>query len=115
MSAPPIIRPPSPSQPGGGGGISFHLQIGLSREPVLLLPDSSGEFSLAHVREMACSIVDQKVSGRGGAGASCQAYRRATGPLSMCRSSDPRRGAASEPDPWQGPLWAFPSPRAAWE
>ncbi|XP_077179125.1 serine/threonine-protein kinase D1 isoform X2 [Paroedura picta] len=58
MSAPPIIRPPSPSPPGGG--ISFHLQIGLSREPVLLLPDSSGEFSLAHVREMACSIVDQK-------------------------------------------------------
>ncbi|KAL8169293.1 UNVERIFIED_CONTAM: hypothetical protein K2H54_043422 [Gekko kuhli] len=58
MSAPPIIRPPSPSQPGSG--ISFHLQIGLSREPVLLLPDSSGEFSLAHVREMACSIVDQK-------------------------------------------------------
>uniref|UniRef100_A0A670IKZ2 Serine/threonine-protein kinase n=1 Tax=Podarcis muralis TaxID=64176 RepID=A0A670IKZ2_PODMU len=50
-----------PSQPGsGGGGISFHLQIGLSREPVLLLQDSSGEFSLAHVREMACSIVDQK-------------------------------------------------------
>ncbi|XP_028577389.2 serine/threonine-protein kinase D1 isoform X2 [Podarcis muralis] len=62
MSAPPVIRPPSPSQPGsgGGGGISFHLQIGLSREPVLLLQDSSGEFSLAHVREMACSIVDQK-------------------------------------------------------
>ncbi|XP_063146077.1 serine/threonine-protein kinase D1 [Candoia aspera] len=58
MSAPPVIRPPSPSQPGGG--ISFHLQIGLSREPVLLLQDSSGEFSLAHVREMACSIVDQK-------------------------------------------------------
>lgn len=61
MSAPPVIRPPSPSQPGGGGGISFHLQIGLSREPVLLLQDSSGEFSLTHVREMACSIVDQKV------------------------------------------------------
>ncbi|XP_070612237.1 serine/threonine-protein kinase D1 isoform X3 [Erythrolamprus reginae] len=59
MSAPPVIRPPSPSQPGGGG-ISFHLQIGLSREPVLLLQDSSGEFSLTHVREMACSIVDQK-------------------------------------------------------
>ncbi|KAM6465507.1 serine/threonine-protein kinase D1 isoform 1-T1 [Liasis olivaceus] len=58
MSAPPVIRPPSPSQPGGG--ISFHLQIGLSREPVLLLQDSAGEFSLAHVREMACSIVDQK-------------------------------------------------------
>uniref|UniRef100_A0A8D2L7W5 Serine/threonine-protein kinase n=1 Tax=Varanus komodoensis TaxID=61221 RepID=A0A8D2L7W5_VARKO len=60
MSAPPVIRPPSPSPPGGGGGISFHLQIGLSREPVLLLQDSSGDFSLAHVREMACSIVDQK-------------------------------------------------------
>uniref|UniRef100_A0A8C3PE71 Serine/threonine-protein kinase n=1 Tax=Chrysemys picta bellii TaxID=8478 RepID=A0A8C3PE71_CHRPI len=64
MSAPPVIRPPSPLQPAAGaapgGGISFHLQIGLSREPVLLLQDSSGEFSLAHVREMACSIVDQK-------------------------------------------------------
>ncbi|EMP26739.1 Serine/threonine-protein kinase D1 [Chelonia mydas] len=36
------------------------LKIGLSREPVLLLQDSSGDFSLAHVREMACSIVDQK-------------------------------------------------------
>ncbi|XP_019509819.1 PREDICTED: serine/threonine-protein kinase D1 [Hipposideros armiger] len=42
------------------GGMSFHLQIGLSREPVLLLQDSSGDYSLAHVREMACSIVDQK-------------------------------------------------------
>lgn len=65
MSAPPVIRPPSPLQPAAGaapgGGISFHLQIGLSREPVLLLQDSSGEFSLAHVREMACSIVDQKL------------------------------------------------------
>ncbi|XP_007069412.4 serine/threonine-protein kinase D1 isoform X2 [Chelonia mydas] len=64
MSAPPVIRPPSPLQPAAGaapgGGISFHLQIGLSREPVLLLQDSSGDFSLAHVREMACSIVDQK-------------------------------------------------------
>ncbi|XP_050809819.1 serine/threonine-protein kinase D1 isoform X2 [Gopherus flavomarginatus] len=64
MSAPLVIRPPSPLQPAAGaapgGGISFHLQIGLSREPVLLLQDSSGEFSLAHVREMACSIVDQK-------------------------------------------------------
>uniref|UniRef100_A0A8C3BHG5 Serine/threonine-protein kinase n=1 Tax=Cairina moschata TaxID=8855 RepID=A0A8C3BHG5_CAIMO len=56
-------RPPLPP-PGaaatGGGGVAFHLQIGLSREPVLLLQDSSGDFSLAHVREMACSIVDQK-------------------------------------------------------
>ncbi|XP_012503334.1 PREDICTED: serine/threonine-protein kinase D1 [Propithecus coquereli] len=88
MSAPPVLRPPSPLLPvaaaaaaaaaalvpGSGpgptpflapvpapaGGISFHLQIGLSREPVLLLQDSSGDYSLAHVREMACSIVDQK-------------------------------------------------------
>lgn len=68
MSAPPLLRPPSPLPPPGaaaaaaaGGGVAFHLQIGLSREPVLLLQDSSGDFSLAHVREMACSIVDQKV------------------------------------------------------
>lgn len=68
MSAPPLLRPPSPLPPLGaaaaaaaGGGVAFHLQIGLSREPVLLLQDSSGDFSLAHVREMACSIVDQKV------------------------------------------------------
>uniref|UniRef100_A0A4X2JTS8 Serine/threonine-protein kinase n=1 Tax=Vombatus ursinus TaxID=29139 RepID=A0A4X2JTS8_VOMUR len=88
MSAPPVIRPPSPLLPvavaaaaaasalvqgpvpvptqalapvlAPAGGISFHLQIGLSREPVLLLQDSSGDYSLAHVREMACSIVDQK-------------------------------------------------------
>uniref|UniRef100_A0ACB8G4U3 Uncharacterized protein n=1 Tax=Sphaerodactylus townsendi TaxID=933632 RepID=A0ACB8G4U3_9SAUR len=79
MSAPPVIRPPSPSQPGSG--ISFHLQIGLSREPVLLLPDSSGEFSLAHVREMACSIVDQKVSVLCKAGACFQAQVKATSPL----------------------------------
>ncbi|XP_052475641.1 serine/threonine-protein kinase D1 isoform X2 [Carassius gibelio] len=55
MSAPPVIRPPSPLP--GSQGISFQIQIGLSREPVLL---DSGEFSLAQVREMACSIVDQK-------------------------------------------------------
>lgn len=86
MSAPPALRPPSPLLPaaaaalvpGSGpgpapllapaaapaGGISFHLQIGLSREPVLLLRDSCGDYSLAHVREMACSIVDQKVRRR---------------------------------------------------
>ncbi|XP_073683246.1 serine/threonine-protein kinase D1 [Garra rufa] len=55
MSVPPVIRPPSPLP--GSQGISFQIQIGLSREPVLL---DSGEFSLAQVREMACSIVDQK-------------------------------------------------------
>ncbi|XP_076834291.1 serine/threonine-protein kinase D1 isoform X1 [Brachyhypopomus gauderio] len=55
MSFPPVIRPPSPVP--GSQGISFQIQIGLSREPVLL---DSGDFSLAQVREMACSIVDQK-------------------------------------------------------
>uniref|UniRef100_A0A671RHW8 Serine/threonine-protein kinase n=1 Tax=Sinocyclocheilus anshuiensis TaxID=1608454 RepID=A0A671RHW8_9TELE len=55
MSVLPVIRPPSPLP--GSQGISFQIQIGLSREPVLL---DSGEFSLAQVREMACSIVDQK-------------------------------------------------------
>uniref|UniRef100_A0A669CIP3 protein kinase C n=1 Tax=Oreochromis niloticus TaxID=8128 RepID=A0A669CIP3_ORENI len=65
MSAPPLIRAPSPlpfSGGGGGGGgggvISFHIQIGLSREPVLL---DAAEFSLSQVREVACSIVDQKL------------------------------------------------------
>lgn len=71
MSAPPLIRAPSPlpfsggssnSGTGGGGGgvISFHIQIGLSREPVLL---DAAELSLGQVREVACSIVDQKVTG----------------------------------------------------
>ncbi|XP_053330820.1 serine/threonine-protein kinase D1 [Spea bombifrons] len=54
MSAPPVIRPPSPAGPG----LSLHIQIGLSREPVLL--PEPGELSLGAVREMACSIVDQK-------------------------------------------------------
>ncbi|KAM8920979.1 serine/threonine-protein kinase D1 isoform 1-T1 [Pelodytes ibericus] len=54
MSAPPVIRPPSPA----GHGLSLHIQIGLSREPVLL--PEPGELSLGAVREMACSIVDQK-------------------------------------------------------
>ncbi|XP_039597234.1 serine/threonine-protein kinase D1 isoform X2 [Polypterus senegalus] len=55
MSVPPVIRSPSPIP--GSQGISFQIQIGLSREPVLL---DSSDFSLAHVREMACSIVDLK-------------------------------------------------------
>uniref|UniRef100_A0AAR2K4J4 Serine/threonine-protein kinase n=1 Tax=Pygocentrus nattereri TaxID=42514 RepID=A0AAR2K4J4_PYGNA len=54
-NVPPVIRAPSPVP--GSQGVSFHIQIGLSREPVLL---DSGDFSLAQVREMACSIVDQK-------------------------------------------------------
>ncbi|XP_069065153.1 serine/threonine-protein kinase D1 isoform X1 [Pleurodeles waltl] len=51
MSAPPVIRPPSPH------GLSLQIQIGLSREAVQLEP---GEPSLAPLRERACSIVDQK-------------------------------------------------------
>ncbi|XP_061676320.1 serine/threonine-protein kinase D1 isoform X8 [Syngnathoides biaculeatus] len=63
MSAPPLIRTPSPlALPGGGGGgggaLSFHIQIGLSREPVTL---DWADASLAQVREAACSIVDQKI------------------------------------------------------
>uniref|UniRef100_A0A4X2LY89 Serine/threonine-protein kinase n=1 Tax=Vombatus ursinus TaxID=29139 RepID=A0A4X2LY89_VOMUR len=40
----------------GSGGVSFHIQIGLTREFVLL-PAAS---DLAHVKQLACSIVDQK-------------------------------------------------------
>ncbi|XP_053700955.1 serine/threonine-protein kinase D1 isoform X2 [Synchiropus splendidus] len=75
MSAPPLIRAPSPLQffggtpgtgagaggggsGGGGGVISFQIQIGLSREAVLL---DAAELSLSQVREVACSIVDQKL------------------------------------------------------
>uniref|UniRef100_A0A8C5HZG0 Serine/threonine-protein kinase n=1 Tax=Gouania willdenowi TaxID=441366 RepID=A0A8C5HZG0_GOUWI len=83
MSAPPLIRAPSPllfpgagnqnqnhtgagagaAGPGAGSGsggsaVSFQIQIGLSREPVLL---DAAELSLAQVREVACSIVDQKL------------------------------------------------------
>lgn len=60
--------PPSPSPATrrlSGHGIPFHIQIGLSREPVVL---DCSDFSLAHVREMACSIVDQKVTGQGWTG-----------------------------------------------
>ena len=42
----------------------FLLTDYLCYKPVLLLQDSSGDYSLAHVREMACSIVDQKVRRR---------------------------------------------------
>uniref|UniRef100_H2M4R1 Serine/threonine-protein kinase n=1 Tax=Oryzias latipes TaxID=8090 RepID=H2M4R1_ORYLA len=44
--------------PSGEGVISFHIQIGMSREPVLL---DAVELSLSQVREVACSIVDQKI------------------------------------------------------
>uniref|UniRef100_A0A8D2LJ58 Serine/threonine-protein kinase n=1 Tax=Varanus komodoensis TaxID=61221 RepID=A0A8D2LJ58_VARKO len=59
----------APASPGGAApepapacapapchGVSFHIQIGLSREFVLLPAPSD----LAHVKQLACSIVDQK-------------------------------------------------------
>ncbi|XP_047249065.1 serine/threonine-protein kinase D1 isoform X5 [Girardinichthys multiradiatus] len=73
MSAPPLIRAPSPlpflggtsspnSEGGGGEGgdsvISFQIQIGMSREPVLL---DISELNLSQVREVACSIINQKL------------------------------------------------------
>uniref|UniRef100_A0A1A8HVJ3 Serine/threonine-protein kinase n=3 Tax=Nothobranchius TaxID=28779 RepID=A0A1A8HVJ3_NOTKU len=69
MNAPPLIRAPSPlpfigganspnTEGGGGGVISFQIQIGMSREPVLL---DAGELNLGQVREVACSIINQKL------------------------------------------------------
>lgn len=50
---------PSPTNSRGSfHGISFLLQIGLTREAVTLDP---GDVSLSSVRELVCSIVDQKV------------------------------------------------------
>ncbi|EHB00858.1 Serine/threonine-protein kinase D2 [Heterocephalus glaber] len=46
----------SPPLPLPAPGVSFHIQIGLTREFVLL-PAAS---ELAHVKQLACSIVDQK-------------------------------------------------------
>lgn len=53
LQSPP---PPLPQIPTPGSGVSFHIQIGLTREFVLL-PAAS---ELAHVKQLACSIVDQK-------------------------------------------------------
>ncbi|KAM5236831.1 serine/threonine-protein kinase D2 [Ctenodactylus gundi] len=50
-----LLSPPLLSQ-APGSGVSFHIQIGLTREFVLL-PAAS---ELAHVKQLACSIVDQK-------------------------------------------------------
>ncbi|KAM6223281.1 serine/threonine-protein kinase D2 [Rhynchocyon petersi] len=52
QSPPPML----PQGPVPGPGVSFHIQIGLTREFVLL-PAAS---ELAHVKQLACSIVDQK-------------------------------------------------------
>ncbi|XP_007941078.1 serine/threonine-protein kinase D2 [Orycteropus afer afer] len=51
FQSPPPLLPQAP-----GPGVSFHIQIGLTREFVLL-PAAS---ELAHVKQLACSIVDQK-------------------------------------------------------
>ncbi|XP_013365022.1 PREDICTED: serine/threonine-protein kinase D2 isoform X2 [Chinchilla lanigera] len=48
------LQPLMPQAPAPG--VSFHIQIGLTREFVLL-PAAS---ELAHVKQLACSIVDQK-------------------------------------------------------
>uniref|UniRef100_A0A7N6B5S0 Serine/threonine-protein kinase n=1 Tax=Anabas testudineus TaxID=64144 RepID=A0A7N6B5S0_ANATE len=49
---------PSPTNSRGSiHGVSFLLQIGLTRETVTLDP---GEHSLSAVRELVCSVVDQK-------------------------------------------------------
>ncbi|XP_028334138.2 serine/threonine-protein kinase D2-like [Physeter macrocephalus] len=53
LQAPPPLLPHVPAP---GSGVSFHIQIGLTREFVLL-PIASG---LARVKQLACSIVDQK-------------------------------------------------------
>ncbi|XP_036030323.1 serine/threonine-protein kinase D2 [Onychomys torridus] len=53
LQAPPPLLPQIPTP---GPGVSFHIQIGLTREFVLL-PAAS---ELAHVKQLACSIVDQK-------------------------------------------------------
>ncbi|XP_007458735.1 PREDICTED: serine/threonine-protein kinase D2 [Lipotes vexillifer] len=53
LQAPPPLLPHVPAP---ASGVSFHIQIGLTREFVLL-PTAS---ELAHVKQLACSIVDQK-------------------------------------------------------
>lgn len=50
--------PSRTSSRGSIHGVSFLLQIGLTRETVTLDP---GDHSLSAVRELVCSIVDQKV------------------------------------------------------
>ncbi|XP_026543865.1 serine/threonine-protein kinase D2 [Notechis scutatus] len=52
--APEPIQPAAP--PASPAGVSFQLQIGLTREYVLL----PAACDLAHVKQLACSIVDQK-------------------------------------------------------
>lgn len=58
-AAPEPIPPVAPP-----AGVSFQLQIGLTREYVLL----PAACDLAHVKQLACSIVDQKVGAARGPG-----------------------------------------------
>lgn len=51
-----------PSLPPTPAGVSFIIQIGLTRESVLMPLTAD----LAYVKQIACSIVDTKVGGRGG-------------------------------------------------
>ncbi|XP_013914430.1 PREDICTED: serine/threonine-protein kinase D2-like [Thamnophis sirtalis] len=59
-AAPAPVGAPEPIQPAASpaspAGVSFQLQIGLTREYVLL----PAACDLAHVKQLACSIVDQK-------------------------------------------------------
>lgn len=48
-----------PSPTNSFHGVSFLLQIGLTRETVNL---ETGDLSLSAVKDLVCSIVDQKVS-----------------------------------------------------
>uniref|UniRef100_A0A8C7X474 protein kinase C n=1 Tax=Oryzias sinensis TaxID=183150 RepID=A0A8C7X474_9TELE len=60
MRGPPLLLQTAPSPTNSRGslhGISFLLQIGLTRETVTL---ESGDLSLSAVRELVCSVVDQK-------------------------------------------------------
>lgn len=52
----PVI-PVMPTMPQTPAGVSFIIQIGLTRESVLM-PQAA---DLAYVKQMACSIVDTKV------------------------------------------------------
>ncbi|XP_048474174.1 serine/threonine-protein kinase D1-like [Rhincodon typus] len=56
--APCLGQGAASSCPSGCVGTSFIIQIGLTRESVLL--PTSGDNTLARVKELACSIVDQK-------------------------------------------------------
>uniref|UniRef100_A0A4W3KJ94 protein kinase C n=1 Tax=Callorhinchus milii TaxID=7868 RepID=A0A4W3KJ94_CALMI len=55
---PPPFNAPSPTNSRGSfNGVSFLLQIGLTREPVTI---EAQDISLSAVKDLVCSIVDQK-------------------------------------------------------